>query len=328
MPPPLPEVPGVGFACRRYRGRADLADIERVRGAVRALEPRAWLPGPDTAHDAFLEPFCLIGSVNGRAVAYTWMQHWVEADGTLLWLPLGWVDPAARGRGIGRALLAWQERAALEQVTEGSNVPDQAEFGGNADDDQPATRDLLLAAGYRVAFTVVSMVCDTAGHIQAQLPDGLTDRPVEPSMLRRIHAAVEEAFAHSRHGHVPRSFEEYLCDVDTRQHETGLWCVAWDGDEVAGIAIAEKQRDGEVALPWVAVRTPWRRRGLARAILRTAIARCAADGARTVALTTVEENENHTVSLYESVGFRVIKRHPRYRKPMPRPAVHDHVELG
>jgi mycothiol synthase len=161
------------------------------------------------------------------------------------------------------------------------------------------------------------MVCDTVGRIQAPPPGGLTGQPVEAGMHRRIHAAIEEAFEHSRHGHVRRSFDEYLRDVRTRQQDTSLWCVAWDGDEVAGVVTAEREPDGQVILPWVAVRARWRRRGLARAMLRTVIARCAAEGVHTVALATVEENENQTVGLYQQVGFRVIRRHPRYRKPMP-----------
>jgi ribosomal protein S18 acetylase RimI-like enzyme len=53
-------------------------------------------------------------------------------------------------------------------------------------------------------------------------------------------------------------------------------------------------------------------------MLGTVIARCAGQGVRTVTLTTVLENPNRTVALYEQAGFRVTRRHPRYRKPMPR----------
>jgi mycothiol synthase len=229
-----------------------------------------------------------------------------------------WVDPAARGQGIGRALLGLQEHAAVAHaIEEHGRVPGKAMFGGNADDDQPAARDLLLASGYQVAFTVVTMTCDAAGVTQGRLPDGFADRPVEAAMHLRIHAAIEESFRHSRNGHVPRTFEEYMHDVETRQHDTGLWCVAWEGGEVAGVVIAERVRDDKVVLPWVAVRAPWRRHGLAQAMLRTVIGRCAAGGVHSLALTTVEENENHTVGLYEKAGFRVVQRNPRYRKPMP-----------
>lgn len=317
--PSLPAVEGLDFTCQPYQGTADLGDIRRIRAAIQVLEPRAWPPGPDTEDEADHERFCLIGSVAGQAVAFTWMVRWAEVDGTLMWLLLGGVDPAARGRGIGRALLSWQERAALAHaVQQHGRVPQRAVFGANADDDQPTARGLLLAAGYRVAFTVVSMAlaCDAVGSVQAPLPGGLADRPVGAQMHRRIHAAIEEAFAQSRRGHVPRSFEEYLRDVEARRQDPHLWCVAWDGDEVAGVVIAERAREGEVNLPWVAVRPGWRRRGLAQAMLRTVIARCAADAVHTVRISTVQENENQTVRLYEQVGFRVTQRHPRYRKPM------------
>lgn len=316
--PPLPQIAGLDLICRGYSGAADLADIDRVRAAVLAVEPRTGMPGPDTNNEAPFTPFCLIGSLDGSAVAYTWMNRWAEADGTRLWLLGGWVDPCARGRGIGRALLAWQERAALAHaVHEHGRVPQKAMLGANAGEDQATARELLLASGYRVAFTVVSMACGTARRDGAALPHGLIERPVQPDMHRRIHAAIEESFQHSRNGHTPRTFEKYLHDVQTRQHDTSLWCVTWDGDEVAGLVIAGKSGGG-VELPWVAVRAAWRRRGLAQAMLRTVISRCATAGVPSIALETVEENENRTVGLYQSVGFKVIRRNPRYRKPMPR----------
>lgn len=338
--PPLPEVAGSDFACRPYQGSADLRDIDCVRAAIRTVEPHAWLPGPDTSGKPELEPFCLIGYLRKpddhiySPVAYTWMQQWSEADGTRLWLLLGWVDPAARRRGVGRVLLAWQEQAALAHaVEEYGRVPEQAAFGGNADDDQPAARDLLLAAGYRMAFTVVNLACDPAGVASAApvaLPDGLTERPLDhDSMHPRIHAAIEEAFQHSRNGHVPRTFEQYLHEVESREADTDLWCVAWDGDEVAGVVVVGTRGDGSREIPWVAVRPAWRRRGLAEAMLRRVLARCAAAGVCSLAIATVQENQNQTVALYQKVGFQVVRRSPRYRKPCPTaPSDNDHDDTG
>jgi len=40
-------------------------------------------------------------------------------------------------------------------------------------------------------------------------------------------------------------------------------------------------------------------------------------GIREARIHTLAENPHRSWHLYESVGFRVLKRYPRYRKPMP-----------
>ena len=59
-----------------------------------------------------------------------------------------------------------------------------------------------------------------------------------------------------------------------------------------------------------------RRQGLASALLRRNFALLAAHGIREARIRTVQENPNHTVSLYERVGYRITGRHPRYAKPL------------
>jgi mycothiol synthase len=134
-------------------------------------------------------------------------------DGTRLHLLLGWVDPAHRRRGIGHAVLARQEAFArhTSALHSGSGP---AVFGGNADDCQPDTRDLLLANGYTVAFTVVRMERDLRARLERhELPAGLELRPVRAEHHPAIHAAIEECFATSRHGHVGRTFAAYATDL-------------------------------------------------------------------------------------------------------------------
>jgi ribosomal protein S18 acetylase RimI-like enzyme len=67
--------------------------------------------------------------------------------------------------------------------------------------------------------------------------------------------------------------------------------------------------------PWVGVRADWRRRGLASALLRHNHARLWEYGVRTASLWTILENPTGSVALYESLGYRITERQPRYRKP-------------
>jgi mycothiol synthase len=296
-----------GLHLRSYRGAADDGGVSAVRAAVRAVEGDVWLPDPDT-------PASLIAEVGaGRIVGFARMDHWDEADGTRLYLLTGCVDPALRRRGIGRTILrAQQERAVAHWRADPG--PGPALLGGNADENQPDTLALLLAAGFRVRFTLVDLACDprTIRREIPPLPAGLEVRPVEPAHHPRIYAALETCFADAGHGQQPLSYAEYLDD----SQDTGRWLIAWDGGEVAALVITEALADGAVDTPWVAVLPSWRRRGVAAALMARTVRLLADDGVAEARIRTVQENANDTVGLYQKVGYRVVGRVPRYSKPL------------
>ncbi|GIF74651.1 GNAT family N-acetyltransferase [Asanoa siamensis] len=250
---------------------------------------------------------------DGRIVGHGGMTWWDEADGTRLYLLSGRVDPAWRRRGVGTAILRWQEEHAIAYDRD---QPDPAEvrcFGVNVAPDQVGNLALVTAQGYRVAFTVVEMACEPRDDPGDGLPAGLVLRPVAAPQHARIHAAIEECFAGSRDGYRSRTHDEYLRDV----RDVDLWCVAWAGGEVAGVVVTELEPDGTATTPWVAVRPPWRRHGVGLALMRRTLATLADRGVRQARLRTIEENPHHSVGLYERAGYTVTDRQPRYRKPFP-----------
>ena len=123
---------------------------------------------------------------------------------------------------------------------------------------------------------------------------------------------IEECFAGARDGYQPRTYEEYLRDVQ----DIDIWCVVWAGDDIAAVVVNELQADGTALTPWVAVRPTWRRRGVGLAVMRRTLRILAEAGVSTARLSTVAENPNNSVRLYEKAGYRVTDRQPRYRKPV------------
>ncbi|GHO49521.1 GNAT family N-acetyltransferase [Ktedonospora formicarum] len=315
----LSDAPAIeGLRFRLYRGEEDIPALEAVRREVQAVDGEIWMPGPDTVPNPACDPTrdCLIAEVAGRMVAYTWLTWWEETNGTLLYLHLGWVVPTWQRKGIGRALLHWQEQRLREiaSANTGKGIPT---FGGNADESQPANRALLLNEGYAVAFTVVKMLCELpAEPVEiAPMPEGLTLRPVEEAHLPAIYAANDSIFQESRHGYSTDSYEEFLADAGWSPETKGLWLVAWDGNQIAGLVIS-KIEGGEGETPWVAVARDWRRRGVAKALLTLTLRTMQEQSIPRTRLLTVAENPNHSVRLYEGVGYHVTSRHPRYRKLM------------
>jgi GNAT superfamily N-acetyltransferase len=64
------------------------------------------------------------------------------------------------------------------------------------------------------------------------------------------------------------------------------------------------------------IRRPWQRRGLARALLVQSLRAVRERGMQEAALGVDTQNLSGALNLYESVGFRAVKRWSTYRKPM------------
>ncbi|GAB4059918.1 GNAT family N-acetyltransferase [Catellatospora paridis] len=292
---------------RAYAGPDDDEQIERVRQAVLAVDGDGWLPGPDGGEVP--AEACVVAEDAGEVVGFGRLDRWTEDDGTEMFLVTGCVHPDRRGRGHGTAMLRRQEAYAASL---GSGAPHQV-LGGNADDDRPGARQLLLDNGYRVAFTLVDLsrpVADAAA--PAALPAGLRTRPVLAEHQPLIHAAITECFTGSGDGFVSPDYDSYLAAV----RDTDLWAVAWDGDEVAGLVTSEREDGGRADSPWVAVRPAYRRRGLASALLARSLAAMREHGVTVATIRTVAENPHRTVDLYQRAGYRIVRRMPRYRKPL------------
>ena len=104
--------------------------------------------------------------------------------------------------------------------------------------------------------------------------------------------------------------------------DTSLWQVAWDGDQVAGLVInAIVPHDNEQTgqkLGWlesVATRRPWRRRGLAGALISRSLRVLAERGMEVAALGVDSQSPTGALRLYESFGFRPERTWMFLRKP-------------
>ena len=311
--PDAPAIPGLVF--RLFQGEVDFPAIEAVRKQVQAVDGDIWLSGPDTDPDDVCNPLhdCLIVEVDDQVIGSTWLTWWSE-PAVELFFHLGWLVPEWRRKGIGRALLRWQEQR-LRQIVQAQPTTKPCVFGGNADETQPGNRALLLSEGYTLAFTIVRMTCQLPTEpIQlTPLPDGLEIRQVSRDQLPAIYAANVEAFSESHDS--LETYETWLSELGGPDLDTSLWVVAWDGDQIAGHVISTSDEAG-AHTPWVGIRRPWRRRGLGKALMTRMLQRCQERGIQQADIGTRAENPGKSLHLYESVGYQIVSRHPRYRKPL------------
>ncbi len=120
-----------------------------------------------------------------------------------------------------------------------------------------------------------------------------------------------------------RTEEDFVGWFSTPNLDTSLWRVAWEGDEIAGsvwncIWTEENEQLG-IQRGWlehISVRRPWRRRGLATALIAESLRTLKTKGLTEAALGVDAENISGALRLYESLGFRRHQTGISFRKPL------------
>ncbi|MBP9502368.1 MAG: GNAT family N-acetyltransferase [Candidatus Promineofilum sp.] len=256
----------------------------------------------------------ILAEIDGRPAGYNRLWDWEEMDGTRVWLNVGWVLPEWRGRGLGTALLHWSEQRTRELA---AAQPGRWEYAANASGTEVAATALLRDNGYLVVYTVLEMGLDWAAFAPVTtLPPGIEMRSGDIDHAGQIAASIHEAYrGEFEGGRFNERFDsaDYAEELTGQPHDPTLWRVAWAGDEVVGQVIPKIER-GRAEIYEVSVRPGWRRGGVARALLSAALLGLGAREVEVVRLHTNAEFRTRAVDLYESLGFRVLKEFPRYRK--------------
>lgn len=211
-----------------------------------------------------------------------------------------------------------RERAAYAQLLDWAEARSSARLQASADhDDEPLLQE-LRERGYELARHFFEMEIDLAGEPADPVwPDGFTVRTFRPGDERAVYAADLEAFE-DHWDPVDVTFEEWRdYFLGSSDFNPELWFLVEDGEELAGFSLCSK-RAGEAAahLHVLGVRRPWRRRGLATALLLHSFFELRRHGCEKVRLNVDAENLTGAVKLYERAGMHVAQRSERYEKEL------------
>ena len=320
---PLP----AGVVLRHLRAPDDLHDMNTIANAIRRAEGTDFSttdeqfalfyadpPGSDPTTDV------AVAEVDGQIVGYGRAAWHEELDGTRIYEVIPFLDPTLAGSELFVALVEALE--ARDRRIAAGHPDGEKHFETFGGDLAPERDALLRARGYEPVRYFYSMLRPTLDDLpDAPLPEGLEIREVRPEHLPAIWAADQEAFR-DHWGFFPGDDAEYeRFRTDPVMSDTSLWRIAWDSDEVAGqvrsfISHDENQRLGRLVghTEHISVRRPWRRRGLARALIAESFQLLRARGMTQAALGVDTENTSGALRVYEGCGFRPVTRTTTYRK--------------
>jgi ribosomal protein S18 acetylase RimI-like enzyme len=304
----LPEAVEMFNACSRESAGKDEFDLEDYRNE--------WSdPSIDLAADTRVAQ-----TPDGAIVGC--IEVWNTSPYVNCWI-WGRVHPTFCGQGIGSALMDWAEeraRLALERAPAGTKITLEV---GTISSHLPTT-DLFADRGYHVARHSLTMERALDMELPAPVwPTGITVRPMRPGDELAVYRVQNESFRdHWGHIEVPEEQGYALWrhrTIEDPNHDPSLWFLALDGDEIAGVALCDAFRIGEPDMGWVSalgVRRPWRRRGLAEALLYHSFTELRRRGRTHVGLGVDASSLTGATRLYEKVGMRATRTFALFAKEL------------
>lgn len=259
---------------------------------------------------------------NGEIAAY--IEVWTIVKPPVhpwLW---GRVHPSYENMGIGTWLLQWAEQCAQQGLNE---LPSDARLAPRTRIYRKAERSkkLLEDMGYVYIRSGYRMLIDMERPVPEPIwPEGITLRSCNPEAdAEAVYRADIDAFR-DHFGFVEEPFEEGYqrfkhMQMEYEGFDPTLWFLAMDGDEIAGISLCRPHSYEDTEVAWVdtlAVRRPWRKRGIGLALLRHSFNEFYRRGKHKVGLGVDAQNLTGALRLYENAGMKLDQAMDLYEKEL------------
>ncbi len=323
-----PQIPGLVF--RGFRGESDYPIMARLIEACMQEDSNEHSTSLEEIANQYqhlinCDPFkdMLFAEVDGEVIGYSRVFWEKLSEGIRIYNLFGNLHPAWRRKGIGTAMLGYNETHLLQIAADHPQDGDRF-YQSWASDTEKSTNALLKSQGYEPIRYGFEMVRDlNESFPETPLPEGLEIRPVvEEEHFWTIVKASDEAFK-DHWGYRPITDEEFLGWRNDPNFRPELWKVAWDGDQVAGSVQnfynPKENKDFNRQRGYtegISTRRPWRRRGLASALIVESMKMFKEMGMTETAHGVDAENTSGALNLYKKLGYMVEKEEIIYRKPM------------
>ena len=263
-------------------------------------------------------------SADGRLLA--WGSVWCRVQPVTLSRAVlfGDVHPDVRREGVGRALLDWQLDRARERLTRElpAGLPRRVDLFVSPGDAGRAA--LARYAGLEPIRWFHKMTRSMGEPVMPQpVPAGLemvawTDAWSDAALEARNDAWRE----HWGYEPMPADVWRHLFVDDPAFLRPVSRLAVEDGRVVAFVMATEQATDdaGDGRTAWldqIGVTRAWRRRGVASALMGSALVALAEEGFRTVALDVDADSPTGAMDLYERHGFRVVRTETLHGRELP-----------
>jgi mycothiol synthase len=302
-----------------------LLDIEAVdqRNIIDTLNDRQRdLNDPETnpATDSLV-----VLTPTGQAAAMGWVFTPLEAGQeyvTFLW---GEVHPQHRRQGLGDYVLSWMEKRA-DQILSGMPV------------DRPHSMRVFVKSGLQDRVALFEKHGFHAVRSFYRMQRDL-HQPIDPPDLQPQHIligwdsgrneeglrVINEAFS-DHWGFIPMAaanWRLWVIDHEDFRPDLSFMVLSAETGEMVGMSVnkvfrAENEARG-IREGWImdlCVRKPWRKQGLATALLNASMQAFKADGLETAGLGVDTENLTGALRLYKRLGFQPVMRNETFSKPV------------
>ena len=229
----------------------------------------------------------------------------------------GYVHPHFQNQGIGTALLRTMEARArlwLPEAPAGSQVLLR---NGVSAADQLAI-DLHRHEDYHAARYFWVMETDLSHNhpSQPEWPAGLQIRNCIPGKDDHpLFDAIQEAFR-DHWGFTEWDYDWWHTRMMAREaFDPNLWFLALDGQEIAGASLG-RLVSGQGWISQLAVRRPWRQRGLGLGLLRRSLQAFETRQIHKVSLSVDAASPTGAPRLYEKAGMSVVHQYILFEKEL------------
>jgi mycothiol synthase len=283
---------------------------ESLQEVVEELE-HSWI---DLVHDSVV-------AIDGQAGLVAWglVIETPEPETILRVILAGGVHPQHRGRGLGRALLAWQRARAEERLSRSDSIL-PAWVLAFAPERAPENARLLERRGFTPVrwFTTLEARLDRAD-LDPSGPAGVRIEPYTPERCEALREAKNAAFA-DHWGSQPQTVEGWESMMSLPGVRNDLSRVALAGEELVGFVVTEVNEDDFARqgypgcyITLVGTVREWRGRGLASALLSDVMRAARDAGLERAVLDVDTENPTGALGVYERLGFAPTAREVAYR---------------
>jgi mycothiol synthase len=240
--------------------------------------------------------------------------------------PIVWlfVDPDLENQGLEDYLLGWaEERAArnLDRVDPSLRVTMRS-LSVNTITSLVAA--MLRAGMKKIRYSLRMRIEMFEAPPAPSWPAGIQMRPYDPERDARIVYEVDAEVFQDHFGYIKEEPEEgfqrfmhHMAGDDS--YDPSLWFLAVDGEEVIGICICRRYSADELEAGYVSslgVKRPWRRKGIALALLQHAFEEFYRRGKTKVDLGVDGESLTGATDLYKKAGMFVLRQHDMHEKEL------------